>query len=32
MDVADKISKTPRDQRDRPKTPVQMVKVTVNEA
>jgi cyclophilin family peptidyl-prolyl cis-trans isomerase len=31
MDVADKISKTPRDQRDRPKTPVQMIKVTVKE-
>ena len=31
MDVTDKISKTPRDQRDRPKTPVQMIKVTVKE-
>ena len=31
MDVVDKISKTPRDQRDRPKTPVQMIKVTVSE-
>jgi cyclophilin family peptidyl-prolyl cis-trans isomerase len=32
MDVADKISKTPRDANDRPKTPVKMIKVTVNEA
>src|SRR5215510_8777845 len=31
MDVVDKISKTPRDQRDRPKTPVKMVKITVSE-
>jgi cyclophilin family peptidyl-prolyl cis-trans isomerase len=31
MDVVDKISKTPKDQRDRPKTPVQMIKVTVSE-
>ena len=31
MDVADKISKVPRDPRDRPKTPVQMIKVTVND-
>jgi cyclophilin family peptidyl-prolyl cis-trans isomerase len=29
MDVVDKISTTPRDQRDRPKTPVKMIKVTV---
>lgn len=32
MDVVDKIGKTPTDGRDRPKTPVQMIKVTVNEA
>jgi cyclophilin family peptidyl-prolyl cis-trans isomerase len=31
MDVVDKISKTPRDQRDRPKTPVKMVKITVSD-
>ena len=31
MDVVDSISKAPRDQRDRPKTPVKMIKVTVNE-
>ena len=30
MDVVEKISKTPRDQRDRPKTPVKMNKVTVS--
>jgi cyclophilin family peptidyl-prolyl cis-trans isomerase len=32
MDVADKISKVPRDPNDRPKEPVKMIKVTVNEA
>jgi cyclophilin family peptidyl-prolyl cis-trans isomerase len=32
MDVVDKISKAPRDARDRPKTPVQMVKITVSES
>ena len=31
MDVVEKISKAPRDSRDRPKTPVQMVKITVND-
>jgi cyclophilin family peptidyl-prolyl cis-trans isomerase len=31
LDVADKIAKTPRDSGDRPKTPVQMIKVTVSE-
>ncbi len=31
MDVVDAISKTPRDGRDRPKTPVKMVKITVSE-
>ena len=31
MDVVDKISTTPRDQRDRPKTPVKMIKITVSE-
>jgi cyclophilin family peptidyl-prolyl cis-trans isomerase len=31
LDVADKISKTPRDPHDRPKTPVKMIKVTVSE-
>src|SRR3954453_19529812 len=31
IDVVDKISKTPRDRRDRPKTPVQMIKVTVTD-
>jgi cyclophilin family peptidyl-prolyl cis-trans isomerase len=31
MDIVDKISTTPRDQRDRPKTPVKMIKVTVSE-
>ena len=31
MDVVDQISKTPRDARDRPKTPVKMIKVTVSE-
>jgi len=31
MDVVDAISKTPRDGRDRPKTPVKMNKVTVSE-
>lgn len=31
MDVVDAISKTPRDPRDRPKTPVKMVKITVSE-
>jgi cyclophilin family peptidyl-prolyl cis-trans isomerase len=32
MDVADAISKTPRDAGDRPKTPVKMIKVTVSGA
>jgi cyclophilin family peptidyl-prolyl cis-trans isomerase len=32
MDVVDQISKAPRDQRDRPKTPIKMNKVTVSEA
>jgi cyclophilin family peptidyl-prolyl cis-trans isomerase len=32
MDVVDAISKAPRDARDRPKTPVKMVKITVSEA
>ena len=32
MDIADKISKVPRDANDRPKEPVKMVKVTVTEA
>src|SRR3954462_6509032 len=31
MEIADNISKVPRDASDRPKTPVKMVKVTVNE-
>ena len=31
MDVVDQISKTPRDARDRPKTPVKMIKVSVSE-
>lgn len=31
MEIVDAISKTPRDQRDRPKTPVRMIKVTVRE-
>ncbi|HXI54510.1 MAG TPA: peptidylprolyl isomerase, partial [Polyangia bacterium] len=31
MDVVDKISKAPRDSSDRPKTPIKMIKVTVNE-
>ena len=31
LDVADKISKTPRGPNDRPKTPVKMLKVTVSE-
>ncbi len=31
MDTVDKISKAPRDDGDRPKTPIKMVKVTVNE-
>ncbi len=30
MEVVDAITKTPRDGRDRPKTPVKMIKVTVN--
>jgi cyclophilin family peptidyl-prolyl cis-trans isomerase len=30
MDVVDQISKAPRDQRDRPKTPIKMNKVTVS--
>jgi cyclophilin family peptidyl-prolyl cis-trans isomerase len=32
MDVVDKISKTPRDAGDRPKTPVKMVKISVSES
>ena len=32
MDVVDKISKTPRDAGDRPKTPVKMIKVSVSES
>ena len=32
MDVVDKISKTPRDGGDRPKTPVKMVKISVSES
>ena len=32
MDIVDKISKAARDARDRPKTPIKMVKVTVSEA
>jgi cyclophilin family peptidyl-prolyl cis-trans isomerase len=32
MDVIDKISKTPRDGGDRPKTPVKMLKVSVSES
>ncbi|WP_293073663.1 peptidylprolyl isomerase [Moorena sp. SIO4A5] len=31
MDVVQKIQTTPTDRGDRPKTPVQMVKVTINE-
>jgi cyclophilin family peptidyl-prolyl cis-trans isomerase len=31
MDVVDKISKAPRDGGDRPKTPIKMLKVTVND-
>jgi cyclophilin family peptidyl-prolyl cis-trans isomerase len=31
MDVVDQISKAPRDPRDRPKTPIQMIKVTISE-
>jgi cyclophilin family peptidyl-prolyl cis-trans isomerase len=31
MDVVDQISKAPRDQRDRPKTPIKMNKVTISE-
>ncbi len=32
MDVVDKISKTPRDGGDRPKTPVKMLKISVSES
>jgi cyclophilin family peptidyl-prolyl cis-trans isomerase len=31
MDVVKKIEKAPTDGRDRPTTPVQMIKVTINE-
>jgi cyclophilin family peptidyl-prolyl cis-trans isomerase len=31
MDVVDKISKAPRDSGDRPKTPIKMIKMSVNE-
>jgi cyclophilin family peptidyl-prolyl cis-trans isomerase len=31
MDVVDKISKAPRDGSDRPKIPIKMLKVTVND-
>jgi cyclophilin family peptidyl-prolyl cis-trans isomerase len=31
MDVIDKIQKSPRDARDRPSTPVKMIKITIND-